>query len=115
MANYKVVVLVRTDLEMSAEKVAAQVGHAAIAAYRQGKPTEVQTWQSTGEALIVLKANSQQMMAVLGKRAQEAGLDVNSIQDAGRTEMEPGSMTVMAIGPAEVSRIDAVTDRLELF
>jgi len=46
MPDHKVVVLARSDLNMSAGKLAAQVGHASIAAYKNcTKPNEVQLWQ----------------------------------------------------------------------
>jgi len=36
------------------------------------------------------------------------------IRDAGRTQLAPGTPTCCAIGPAENSRIDAVTGGLSL-
>lgn len=50
----------------------------------------------------------------LGDAARAAGLMVTPVLDAGRTQVEPGSMTVMAIGPAENTKIDSITGHLPL-
>jgi peptidyl-tRNA hydrolase, PTH2 family len=36
-------------------------------------------------------------------------------RDAGRTQVEAGSLTVAAIGPAKVGDIDAITGHLSLY
>ena len=36
------------------------------------------------------------------------------VQDAGRTEVEPGTKTVLAIGPDLNSKIDEITGKLKL-
>ena len=46
--------------------------------------------------------------------AKEAGLPVMEIQDAGRTEVAPGTITVAAIGPGKIELIDSVTGKLRL-
>ncbi|CAF91337.1 unnamed protein product, partial [Tetraodon nigroviridis] len=47
--------------------------------------------------------------------AKEAGLPVSLIQDAGRTQMAPGSRTVLGIGPGPADLIDRVTGDLKLY
>ena len=46
--------------------------------------------------------------------AAASGLPLFVVQDAGRTEVAPGSRTVLAVGPAPASRVDQVTGRLKL-
>ena len=41
--------------------------------------------------------------------ALAAGLPTYTIEDAGRTEVEPGTRTVTAIGPAPKALLDAIT------
>ena len=41
--------------------------------------------------------------------ARAAGLPTYTIEDAGRTEVEPGTRTVTAIGPAPKALLDAIT------
>jgi PTH2 family peptidyl-tRNA hydrolase len=66
-----------------------------------------------GEAIIVLKVDSLEQMTTLGNTARTQGLAVNSIQDAGRTQVDPGTVTVLAIGPDYNSKIDQVTGELQ--
>ncbi len=50
----------------------------------------------------------------LVRSAEAASLPVYVIQDAGRTEVEPGTTTVLAIGPGTKEAVDAVTGQLKL-
>ena len=111
----KMVLVVRSDLQMSPGKVAAQCVHAALGAVRESDSTSIQIWESSGEATICLKCSSIDEMNALWQAAQSAGLRSCVVRDAGRTEVEAGSQTVLAIGPAEISRIDAVTGKLRLY
>ena len=110
----KMVLVVRTDLNMSPGKIAAQCVHAALGCVRNSNQAEVDAWESMGEATICLKCNTLDEMNALRIAANNAGLCSYVVRDAGRTEVEPGSQTVLAIGPARVSRIDSVTGRLKL-
>ena len=58
--------------------------------------------------------NSEKEMDEIRDKAQEAGLPVFQVQDAGRTEVDPGSKTVLAIGPGLNSKINPVTEHLSL-
>lgn len=46
--------------------------------------------------------------------ASANGLPCCVIRDAGRTQVEPGSLTVLAVGPALASEVDSVTGGLKL-
>jgi PTH2 family peptidyl-tRNA hydrolase len=110
----KMVLVVRMDLNMSPGKIAAQCVHAALGCVRNSNQAEVDAWESMGEATICLKCNTLDEMNTLRIAANNAGLCTYFVRDAGRTEVEPGSQTVLAIGPAALSRIDSVTGRLKL-
>lgn len=47
-------------------------------------------------------------------QAQSLGVTAEVIQDAGRTQIEPGSLTVLGVGPAPKSVVDRVTGGLKL-
>ena len=46
--------------------------------------------------------------------ARSLGVVAEVIADAGRTQIEPGSLTVLGIGPAPKSVIDGITGNLKL-
>ncbi|KAH9176962.1 peptidyl-tRNA hydrolase II domain-containing protein [Lactarius sanguifluus] len=100
----KLVLVVRTDLKMSPGKIAAQCGHATLA---------LRHWEVTG-AKIALKASSEEEILELEAIAKSLNLCARSIQDAGRTQVEAGSRTVLGIGPAPVELINQVTGHLRL-
>lgn len=50
---------------------------------------------------------------LLGK-ARSLGVTAEVIQDAGRTQIDPGSLTVLGVGPAPKSVVDKVTGHLKL-
>lgn len=108
----KMVVLVRSDLNMSKGKIAAQVGHAVLGAYRVATrlvPEYCKAWIFRAQAKITLKVEDEAMMDGVAAAARDAGLPVCVIEDAGRTEVEPGTRTVCGIGPAPKAEIDVIT------
>jgi PTH2 family peptidyl-tRNA hydrolase len=113
----KLVALVRTDLGMSTGKVAAQVAHGVLAAYRTAQrhdPHGLQEWCEMGEPTIVLQVATQQRLHELLEAARAQGLPTHCVADAGRTQVAPGSETVGCVGPALKGAIDAVTGALSL-
>lgn len=102
---------------MSPGKIAAQCSHAALGAQRVMMERDLATcqrWEMTGEAIIVLRVDSGEHLQQLLALADSKGLSTHSVCDAGRTEVESGTTTVGAIGPAFVSKIDEVTGKLML-
>jgi len=109
--EHKMILLVRKDLNMGVGKIAAQCCHAAVGACRAN---DFQEWRDQGEAKIVLGVKNKDELMKYCTLAREAGLPTYEIEDAGRTEVAPGTMTVAAIGPARKVLIDAVTGKLRL-
>nr|XP_043898917.1 peptidyl-tRNA hydrolase 2, mitochondrial [Solea senegalensis]XP_043898918.1 peptidyl-tRNA hydrolase 2, mitochondrial [Solea senegalensis] len=114
----KMVLVVRNDLKMGKGKVAAQCSHAAVSAYKQvqrRKPDLLKQWEYCGQPKVVLKAPDEDTLIDLLSRAKEIGLPVSLIQDAGRTQIAPGSRTVLGIGPGPADLIDSVSGDLKLY
>ena len=108
----KMVICVRSDLNMSKGKIAAQVGHAVLSCYRQAlnkAPHYVKAWLHRAQGKIALKCDDEPQMNAIAAAAREAGLPCVVIEDAGRTEVEPGTHTVCGIGPAPKHLIDQIT------
>ena len=115
--QYKMVIVVRADLKMGIGKIAAQVGHAVLGAYKHAlkvNPTKVMHWDENGGAKIVLKVKNEAELKEVAENARKDGISVHMVQDAGKTQVEPGTLTVCGVGPDETSLIDKHTGKLQL-
>lgn len=111
----KLAVVVRADLAMGRGKIAAQVAHAAVAAVLANLGTDdLAGWLRDGQPKVVLKVTSAGQLQEVIQQAKAAGLPVELVNDAGRTQVAAGTLTCCAIGPAEGQRIDAITAGLPL-
>ena len=54
-----------------------------------------------------------EILALMGV-ARSLGITAEVVADAGRTQIEAGSLTVLGVGPAPKSMIDKVTGHLKL-
>jgi PTH2 family peptidyl-tRNA hydrolase len=54
-----------------------------------------------------------ELLELMGK-ARSLGVTAEVIQDAGRTQIDPGSLTVLGVGPAPKSVVDKITGHLKL-
>ena len=117
MAEIKQVIVVRTDLKMGKGKLAAQVAHAALASAEESmgmRGSWYSLWKQQGQAKVVVKAADEGELRELFKKARAAGLPSSLIEDAGRTQLEPGTVTCLGIGPGPAEVIDRVTGQLKL-
>ncbi len=115
--EYKQVIVVRADLKMGKGKLAAQVAHAAVSCVLKAleqKREWVTEWLRQGQKKVVLKVDSLSELLRIYEQAKSQGLPVVIIEDAGRTQLEPGTITCVGIGPAPADKIDKVTGRLKL-
>ncbi|XP_057369170.1 peptidyl-tRNA hydrolase 2, mitochondrial-like [Daphnia carinata] len=115
--TYKLLLVVRTDLKMGKGKIAAQCSHAAVAAYKQilhKDPEMLKGWENVGQPKVVVKVYSEEELLSLETISRSKGLLTSVVRDAGRTQIAPGSKTVLAIGPATTEAIDEVTCHLKL-
>jgi peptidyl-tRNA hydrolase len=87
------VLWVNPGLEMSTGKTMAQVGHGVHLAWFELPEADRKAWQEDGFRLAVRTATPAAWEAFMG-----SGLPV--VQDAGFTEIDPGSHTVIADHPA---------------
>jgi PTH2 family peptidyl-tRNA hydrolase len=115
MSDLKQVIIIRSDVKMSKGKTAAQASHAAVEAVLRGNKKLVSKWRSNGQKKITLKVESLEQLNELILKAEEIGLTNSIIRDAGHTELEPGTTTCGAIGPAPEIQIDKITGELKPF
>ncbi len=68
-----------------------------------------------GQRKIVLKVNSEDALLKKEREAKEAGVPSALISDMGLTELPPGTVTALGIGPAPERVIDKITGNLPLY
>lgn len=121
---------------MQKGKVAAQCGHAAVAAYATAliqQPELLNHWMNTGRTMrrngyfhiylshilggakVTLRLNSEEEMLEIHKKAKQMGILSSIVRDAGHTQVAPGSKTVIAIGPAPKTVLEQITKDLALY
>lgn len=114
---YKLVIAVRSDLKLSVGKLAVQVAHAAVSCSllsRERDRKVFDSWFEEGQKKVVVKVKSLEELYFLRDTARSRGLTSSLIADAGLTEVPPGTVTCIGIGPAKEADIDPVTGGLAL-
>jgi len=114
MANYKQVILVRSDLQLPKGKMAVQVAHASVEAVLKSDKDKVKRWRSVGMKKVVLKVADLKELHKYLQIANNSGLITALITDAGLTTIEPGTITCVAIGPDDEMDIDKITGQLKI-
>jgi PTH2 family peptidyl-tRNA hydrolase len=115
--DHKLVIAVRADLNLSPGKLAAQVGHAAVdcvLATRTNKMKWFRKWHSEGQKKVVVKVTDLDDLYDLKDRAKRNKLATALIADAGLTELPPGTITCLGVGPGPDKLVDKVTGDLPL-
>src|SRR6185295_773593 len=96
----KQAIIVNSEVKMSKGKTAAQVAHASVSAYEFSRLSyTAQDWFKNSMTKVVLKADLR-VMRQLESAAKANGIPTAMIRDEGRTEIEPGTITALAIGPS---------------
>ena len=116
-SEYKMVIVTRTDLNLSPGKLAAQVAHAAVACTlntKKTKPKWFNKWMDDGGKKAVVKVESVDDFQPLSRKAKRLDIVSYAVVDAGHTEIPAGTETVLGIGPAPSNIIDQVTGDLSL-
>lgn len=113
------VLVVRSDLAMGRGKTASQCAHAAVECVQRsssGKTNKeiLDTWFFLGQPKIVLRISGQEKLKDLADEVKTRGITAVIIRDAGKTQLEPGTISVLGIGPGPNSIIDNLTAHLKL-
>ena len=115
--EYKMCIVIRTDLGMSAGKMIAQACHAAVEASEEAKRVNHSAWRrwrDEGAKKVALEAEGEEELEELAERADKLDIVVVTIQDRGLTEVPPGTVTALGLGPELSSKLDKVTGSLPL-
>lgn len=112
--RWKQCLIVRSDIKMSCGKSCAQVAHAAILAYERADTVARKAWTGEGQKKVVLKVKGDRALFELKVIAENVGVPAALVQDAGLTEIPPGTITALGLGPARNETLDKITGDLPL-
>jgi PTH2 family peptidyl-tRNA hydrolase len=116
--DYKMVIVLRAELRLTPGKAAAQVAHAAVSLVREGERRRgdwLAAWDRAGQKKIVLLVDTLDELESLRRRAVNRGIPAVLVEDAGFTEVPPGTKTCLGLGPAPSTEIDPITRSLALY
>lgn len=113
--------IVRNSLGMKKGKIGAQTAHAAIGIFKKYLDNKssfskdnnkiFDQWMETGTTKIVLKANDDEWMQ-LKKILNEDMWYI--VRDAGRTQVEKNSETVIAMFPLPKNKVPSIIEHMSL-
>ena len=120
--GYKQVIVLRRDIGMGRGKAAAQAAHASVEAVlkalrssRRAWNEWLERWLEEGQEKVVLRAESEGELLRIFEEASRAELPASLVRDAGKTQLQPGTLTAVAVGPAPEEVIDKITGHLKLY
>lgn len=115
--GYKMVLVLREELRLTSGKAAVQVAHAAVMLTRAAErfdPETLDAWLAQGQKKIALTVPSLSDLTALERAARARRIPTVWVEDAGLTEVPPGTRTCLGLGPARTTEVDAVTGELPL-
>ncbi len=105
------------DLQMGTGKKCVQACHASIISAEEARTktsANFTDWKQTGQKKVVLKVPDLDTLTTRYQMARRMKLPASIIQDAGLTQLEPGTTTAVGIGPAPADQIDKICGDLKL-
>lgn len=111
--EYVMYLLVRKDLKMGKGKIAAQCGHA-VQELTEKCPFELKRkYYKTGCTKIVLQVCSEDELIEKWQEIRKITFLYSVVVDAGKTQIETGSKTVLGIGPVKKADIQQIVSDLK--
>lgn len=115
--RFKQALVARQDLGMGRGKIVVQCCHASVSAAEQAR-TEYRDWWRAwiqeGQCKIALKVKDLDCVLKLEREAKAANLPFYLVRDQGLTQVEPGTITCLGIGPAPAEILEPLTVELRL-
>lgn len=111
------VLVVRGELRLTPGKAAVQVAHAAVMLVRRAErssPEALEAWLGEGQKKIAVVVPTLADLEAVDRAARANRLPTVWVEDAGLTEVPPGTRTCLGVGPARARELDPVTGMLPL-
>lgn len=112
--DLKQVIVIRKDLEMSRGKAISQACHASLGSYKKAKYSIRKKWEEDGAKKVVLEIDNEEELMNLKNMCDNMGIPNYLVKDKGKTEVKPGTITALGIGPDSEEKINRVTGNLKL-
>ena len=116
--GFKQVLVVRLDLEMGRGKAAVQCAHAAVSAAEEARNHEHNWWKfwmDEGQLKVAVKVPDLDSLLDLERKGRAKGIPLHLVRDKGLTQVPPGTVTCLGLGPAPAEVVDSLTGNLALF
>jgi len=99
---------------MGKGKLAAQACHASIESYKRTPKEKIKKWEKEGSKKIILKVKNLEELIKVYETAKKKKIPHYLVRDAGHTQLPPGTITALGIGPDNDKKIDKITGHLKL-
>ncbi len=110
----KQVIILRKDLNMRKGKMIAQGAHASLGALDTVDIEIHIVWKKFGMKKIVVSVDSEEELNELYEKAGVKSIPAYRVHDYGLTELEPGTITALALGPWDDDELNKLTGELKL-
>ena len=112
-------IVVNTSIKMSKGKVGAQCAHVTSSLVRimerfKTTPAYYSEWIKHGEPKIILRATEEELLLLLSAYSHDDSYWCIPIRDAGRTQVEAGSLTVVGFRPLLKTKVPTDLSNLKL-
>jgi PTH2 family peptidyl-tRNA hydrolase len=116
--TYKQIIVIRTDTKMHKGKMVGQGCHASLIAFVKSifsrKLLRALKWWRHPQTKVVCRVDSEDELELVARAAEQAGLIVYRVHDAGFTQLEPNTFTCIGIGPDREDVLRPITGSLRL-
>lgn len=99
---------------MSVGKTAVQASHASVGALEKTSARVAAAWRREGQKKAVLSVETEKEIRALAAKCKRLRIASFLVADAGLTELAPGTVTALGIGPEKEESIDKITGSLPL-
>lgn len=111
----KQAIVIRKDLKMSCGKIAGQTAHASLRAYWATPKEDRDNWTyNFNEVKVVLKVQGKDELEKIIEKCEDFNIPFSWVFDAGKTQIEPNTLTAVGIGPYDSELIDSIVGDLKL-
>jgi peptidyl-tRNA hydrolase, PTH2 family len=102
---------------MGRGKAAVQCAHAAVSAAEEARTHLHDWWKSwidEGQMKVAVKVPDLGSVLELERKGRSKGIPVYFVKDRGLTQVPPGTITCLGLGPAPANLVDSLTGDLAL-